>query len=165
MNSTARLGFPLLAVGQAQKEVAHNEAIQSLDALVAAAVEEPPLNVPPAAAVVGTSYIVGESPTAEWAGKAHCLATFTSGGWRFIAPAEGVTAYVRSSGTSAAFRAGAWEVGQVRGSALVIGGQQVVGAQAAAIASPSGGTAVDAEARGTIGQILAAMRAHGLIAS
>jgi hypothetical protein len=44
-----------------------------------------------------------------------------------------------------------------------VGGQQVVGSQAAAIASPSGGATVDAEARTAIDAILAALRAHGLI--
>jgi hypothetical protein len=72
--------------------------------------------------------------------------------------------YVRSDGTTAAFRAGSWELGKVRASSLVIAGQQVVGSQAAAIASASGGTTVDSEARAVLDQILAALRQHGLIA-
>lgn len=47
----------------------------------------------------------------------------------------------------------------------MIGGQQVVGARAGAIGSPAGGSTVDAEARGAIGQILSALRTHGLIGS
>jgi hypothetical protein len=39
----------------------------------------------------------------------------------------------------------------------------VVGASAAAIASPSSGSVVDAEARGAIDAILGALRQHGLI--
>jgi hypothetical protein len=54
-------------------------------------------------------------------------------------------------------------MGVLRGTNVVIGGQQVVGGRAAAIASVSGGTTVDAEARSVIDQILAAMRQHGLI--
>src|SRR5690242_2174 len=46
---------------------------------------------------------------------------------------------------------------------LVIGGQQVVGSRTSAIASPSGGTIIDTEARATIDQILTALRGHGLI--
>jgi hypothetical protein len=72
--------------------------------------------------------------------------------------------YVRSDGTTAAFRAGSWELGKVRASSLIIAGQQVVGSQAAAIASASGGTTVDSEARAVLDQILAALRQHGLIA-
>jgi hypothetical protein len=74
-----------------------------------------------------------------------------------------MTVYVRSSSVWATYRAGAWELGQVRGSSLVLAGQQVVGSRAAAIASASGGTTVDSEARAVVDQILAAMRQHGLI--
>lgn len=74
-----------------------------------------------------------------------------------------MTAFVRTTGTWGAYRSGAWELGVVRGSTLVLGGQQVVGSRAGPIASPSGGTTIDAEARGVIDQILAAMRQHGLI--
>jgi len=42
---------------------------------------------------------------------------------------------------------------------------QVVGPQEAAIAAPSGGSAVDVEARAALGAILDALRGHGLIAS
>jgi hypothetical protein len=54
-------------------------------------------------------------------------------------------------------------MGAVRGSSLVLGGQQVVGSRGAAIAAPSGGTTIDSQARTTIGLILAALRQHGLI--
>ena len=47
MNSTDRLSLPLLIAGQAQKELFHNEALQTLDTLVAAAVEDAPANDPP----------------------------------------------------------------------------------------------------------------------
>ena len=59
---------------------------------------------------------------------------------------------------------GSLEIGIIRGSSLFIGGTQVVGTQVAAVASPSGGTVIDTQARGAIDQILAAMREHGLIA-
>jgi hypothetical protein len=47
--------------------------------------------------------------------------------------------------------------------ALLLDGVQVVGTRASAIASPAGGTTVDSEARATIGQLLEALRQHGLI--
>ena len=81
----------------------------------------------------------------------------------FARSREGMILYVRSTGTSARFRSGAWEVGQVRGSTLVLGGQQVVGPRAAAIAGAVGGATVDSEARAAIDQILATLRQHGLI--
>jgi hypothetical protein len=51
----------------------------------------------------------------------------------------------------------------LRGSALLLDGIQVVGARRPAIASPSGGSTTDSEARATLDQLLNAMRAHGLI--
>ena len=53
----------------------------------------------------------------------------------------------------------------MRGSSLVIGGVQVVGSRASAIAAPTGGTTVDGEGRAAIDQILSALREHGLIAT
>ena len=83
----------------------------------------------------------------------------------FVAPIEGLSAYVRSSGVWATYRSGAWEEGMVRGTSVLVAGQQVVGSRAAAIASPSGGATVDGPARSAIDQILAALRQHGLIES
>ena len=74
-------------------------------------------------------------------------------------------ALVKSTATVAAFLGGSWELGVVRGSQLLIGGQQVVGPRRPAIAGPSGGTIIDGEARAAIGEILSAMRQHGLIAT
>jgi len=163
MSSTARIGIPFLSPGQAQKEFFHNEALQTLDMLVTAAVEEPPRTSPPATPTLGASYIVGSAPTGAWVGKGQCLVTFTGGGWRFVAPFEGLAAYVRSSGLWALYRAGVWELGLLRGASVVIAGQQVVGSRASAIGSASGGTTVDVQARAVIDQILTAMRQHGLI--
>ena len=114
---------------------------------------------------MGACYLVGSSPTGEWAGKSKCLAGYTSGGWRLIQPLEGMSAYVKTTGTWANYRSGAWELGTLRGASLVLDGLQVVGSRLAAIAGPTGGTNVDAEARGSINQILAALREHGLIES
>jgi hypothetical protein len=51
----------------------------------------------------------------------------------------------------------------IRGDAVMIGDQQVVGSRAAAIASPAGGATVDSEARVAVDAILGALREHGLI--
>jgi hypothetical protein len=165
MSGSARLNMPFLIPGQAQKEFFHNEALQTLDLVAAAAVEEGPRSDPPATPALGSCYIVGSSPTSEWAGKSNCLAGYTSGGWRLIQPLEGMSAYVKATGTWASYRAGAWELGKVRGASLVLDGLQVVGARQAAISEPTGGANVDAEARGAVSQILAALRQHGLIES
>jgi hypothetical protein len=114
---------------------------------------------------VGSCYIVAASPSGAWSGQAHKLAAFTSGGWRFVAPFEGLAAIIRSSGSTAVYRNGAWEIGKLRGTEVVIDGVAVVGARKTAIAEPAGGATADLEARTAIGAILAAMRGHGLIES
>ncbi len=131
--------------------------------LVAAAVEEGPRTSPPTSPVLGACYIVAASPTGAWTGKQQNLAAYTSGGWRFIPPLEGMIAYVRSSSIWAAFRSSSWELGVLRGSNVTIAGQQIIGGRGAAILGPAGGGVVDVEARTSIGQILTALRLHGLI--
>jgi HK97 family phage major capsid protein len=145
------------------KPYVHFYATQALDSLVDGTVEEPAAPAPPASPALGACYIVGESPTDAWAGMPQCVAAWTSGGWRFVQPFEGMSFYVRSAGSWAVYRGATWEIGMLRGDALIIGGQQVVGPRAAAIASASGGAAIDAEARAVLDQILNAMRQHGLI--
>lgn len=141
----------------------HNEALQILDVLVAAAVEGLPLATPPASPAIGSCYLVAASPTGAWVGHSQHVAAYTSGGWRFIEPCEGMTALVRSNGSYAVYRAGTWDIGTLRGAELTLDGMKVVGPQEAAIAAPTGGSTADVEARTAIGEILAAMRAHGLI--
>ena len=96
MSASARLSLPFLSPGQAQKEFFHNEALQTLDLLVAPAVEEGPRDAPPASPNIGACYLVGASPSGDWVGKSMCIAGYTSGGWRLIQPTEGMTAYTSS---------------------------------------------------------------------
>lgn len=163
MSGTPRLALPFLSPGQAQKELFHNEALQLLDVAVAAAVEEPPRADPPPSPAVGACYLVAAGATGEWAGKDDCLAGYTAGGWRYLVPIEGMSAYVRSLAVSASYRAGSWQIGQITGSTLILGGAQVVGNRAPGVSDPAGGTTVDAEARNAVVGILAALRTHGLI--
>lgn len=82
-----------------------------------------------------------------------------------MAPFEGLSALVKSTGTFAVYRQGDWDIGSVAGSRVVVSGQQVVGARASTIAAPSGGSVVDVQCRDVLLQVLSAMRHHGLIAS
>jgi hypothetical protein len=163
MSATPRLSLPFIVPGQAQKELLHNEALQVLDVLVAGAVESLPLASPPSSPVIGTCYIVAASPSGAWSGHAQQLAAYTSGGWRFIEPRAGMSVHVVSSEETAVYHDGAWEVGTLNGSQLVIDGLKVVGSRGSAITAPAGGATVDAEARTALGLVLAAMREHGLI--
>jgi len=149
----------------AQKEFTHNEALATLDVLVGGAVEALPTPDAPLLPAVGTAFIVGDAPTGAWTGKPQCIASYTDGGWRFIDPVEGMAVYVKATGTMAVFRTGAWDVGGVRASQLIVNGQQVVGTRKPGIASAAGGSTVDVEARAAIEAILDVLRGHGLIAA
>ena len=165
MEFTPRLSLPTLIPGQAQKELFHNEALQLLDFIVAGAVEEVGRNDPPPSPAPEQAYIVGASPTGDWSPYPEHFAAFGAGGWRYVAPIEGLTVLDRATGTVAAYGSYGWETGTVRASRVVIGGQQVVGSRSDAIADPTGGATADAEARSAITAILAALRHHGLISA
>jgi Protein of unknown function (DUF2793) len=158
-----RFALPFIAAGQAQKEILHNEALMLLDCLVQpVVVSVAPASVPVTPAL-GQCWIVGLTPAGDWSGKAKHIACWTSGGWRFAAPLEGTTCWSVADGVSARFASGNWLVGQVTANVVRIGGNQVVGARQSAIASPTGGTTNDTEARLAIASILTALRTHGLI--
>ena len=140
-------------------------ALQILDCVAAASVEEPPCDDPRVSAVEGAAYIIGSSPTGAWSGKGGRIANMSAGGWRYVVPTDGMSAVIKTSGLRADYRSGVWTIGNVAAERVEIGGVKVVGAQGAAIASPAGGSIVDAEARSAIASILAAMRQHGLIAT
>lgn len=164
MDMTPRLNLPLLAAGQVQKEWFHNEALTLVDLLVGGSLEAGPIEAPPTNPVVGGLYLIAASgASGAFTEMEGYLAGWTEGGWRFVAPAEGMRLTVRSSGVDLHFWNGAWRLGSVRADELVIGGARVVGSAAAAIGDPAGGTTIDANARACLTQILAALRGHGLI--
>lgn len=165
MGATPRFGLPFLEPGQAQKELFHNEALQTIDTLLNASVEEGPLREPPEAVDAGACFIVAKGAVGAWEGKDGCLASLTAGGWRFTKPQEGTSVYVKREQLNASFRSGEWSIGSVPASSVVVGGEQVLGRRQNAVPSPEGGKVVDAEARTSLNAILAALRTHGLIAS
>ena len=162
---TPRFGLPLLEAGQAQKELFHNEALAILEALVQPVAETLGDDVPPATPAPGRSWIVGTAPTGAWAGQAGAVASWGEGGWRFVAPADGLWLWVRASGLWARRDGDAWTSGLSPVAAVTVGGVQVVGARGSAIADPAGGGTVDAEGRAALQLVLQALRTHGLIAA
>jgi hypothetical protein len=164
MDETARFALPQLAPGQAQKEWAHNEALHRIDLLLSPAIEGAAMATPPASPAAGACYLVGTGATGAWAGKDGMVAGFTEGGWRFIAPIEGMRVLDRTSGQLVVRRGGAWEAGVSRATEYQVAGVTVVRERQAAIADPTGGATADSQARAAISAILAALRTHGLIA-
>ncbi|MBX9729355.1 MAG: DUF2793 domain-containing protein [Sphingopyxis sp.] len=142
---TPRLSLPLLATGQAQKEITHNEALALIDALLCPAVEAVGLNAPVAAPQIGLAWIVGPQPVGEWAGQAQHLAVATAGGWRFADVPEGATLFVRADGGLWRRVAGGWQAPQI---------MQPV----------AGGATIDSECRTSLSELISALAARGLIA-
>lgn len=164
-DATTRFGLPFIQPGQAQKELFHNEALALLDGAVHPAAETRGDNVPPSSPAAGQSWIVGASPTGDWAGQVEKLAIWTSGGWRFVDPMEGMQIWLRDSGVFSFWNGSEWRDGEQLCDAVVIAGQTVVREQQAAVSNVSGGAVIDGEARSAITSILEALRAHGLIAT
>jgi hypothetical protein len=160
--ATPRFGLPFILPGQAQKELFHNEAMSAADALIHPAAETAPLAAPPASPQPGQSWIVATAATGAWAGKVHHLAFWTDGGWRFSAPVPGMRVWIKSLSLWVHWTGSAWSDGELRGSRMVVGGQQVVGTRQPAVPSPSGGTIIDAEARSAIATLIVALKSHGL---
>lgn len=139
--TSPRFGLPLLFVGQSQKEAFVNEALSFTDALLHCAIEGV-ASAPPGSPVDGTNWLVGTSATGAWAGHEGKIACRQAGNWLFVAASDGMRVLDRSTGQERFYRAG-WEVPAVP-------------------ATPSGGSTVDAEARTTITELIAALRQAGI---
>lgn len=99
--ATARLRLPLIAPGQAQKEMTHNEALVLVDLLVQPAVEAVDAVSPPAAPAVGQAWAVGAGAGGDWSGQAGTVAGWTAGGWRFAGPVDGLAVWSRADAAPA----------------------------------------------------------------
>ena len=94
MSDTPRLGLPLLAAGQAQKHVTHNDALMRLDALVHLVVASRTQTVPPASPAETSAYIVPAGGTGVFSSHQDELAIFEDGAWSFLPPRAGWQAWV-----------------------------------------------------------------------
>jgi len=162
--TTDRLMLPLLNAGQAQKEFIHNEALARIDMATQCGVESADLTAPPASPIAGQCWIVATGASGAWTGQDGCIAGWTDGGWRFLAPSEGYAAFAIDRGHRLEHDGAVWRDAAVRGDGVYFGGVRIIGAQAGAIADPAGGSTPDPESRNAIAEILAALRGHGLIA-
>lgn len=151
MVQSARLGLPLLIPGQGQKDMTHNEALQSLDVLVQAVVVSRSVVSPPETVSEGECWLVPEGATGAWTGKEHCIAGWTLGGWRFLPAAEGWYFWVTDESIGVRRSGAGWK----KAKDIPEAGDPV--------ASPSGGTVQDVEARATIASIIDRLAMLGLI--
>jgi hypothetical protein len=108
MTDSTHLQLPYILPGQAQKHITHNEAIAALDALVQLAVLDRDLSAPPASSITGARYIVGGTPTGDWAGKAGQVAVWDGAAWLFHVPEPGWLAFVLDENGLVAWSGSAW---------------------------------------------------------
>ena len=94
MSETPRLALPLLAAGQAQKHVTHNDALMRLDALIHLVVASRTQAVPPATPGESSAYLVSAGGSGVFAGHSDQLAIFEEGAWSFLLPRTGWQAWV-----------------------------------------------------------------------
>ena len=163
--TSARHALPYLAAGQAQKELTHNEALALIDAGLHPAVVSAGVNTPPADPEPGQCWLLGSTPTSEWADHGAALACWTSGGWRFLPAIEGMCVWVIDQQLWGVYEASGWQIGKARAGEVSIGGQQVVGARLSGVPTPSGGTTIDVEGRAALAAIIDRLATHGLIAA
>ncbi len=161
MPETRRFALPLLAAGQAQKEVTHNEALLAIDRLLHPVVESRVLAMPPSAPAPGSAWLVAAGATGEWQGRDGRIAAHDGFGWTFFVPRTGTVAYVADEAAFVVLGvpavASGWPVASLR-----IGAREVLGAPPETVAGPSGGALIDNECRSALNALLLALTRQGI---
>lgn len=161
--ASVRLGLPYLVSGQAQKDITHNEALTLIDMAVAPVARSLDIGEPPAAPESGACWIVAAPASGAWSGQEGRIACWTGGGWRFLAPPDGMRIWIGDRELWAQREGGTWSVGIERAVEIRIGDAAVLGSRKPAVALPDGGATIDIEARTAIAAVIDRLRAHGLI--
>lgn len=164
MANTVRHGLTLMAAAQAHKEITHNEALIRVDALLHAAIASDSVVVPPANPANGVMWLVPAGGTGAWAQHSGQIALWEAGTWTFIVPIAGLVVWNAATNAQIVFDGLSWKTEAWPVKSLEVGGETVVRGRRAAIADPTGGTVIDAQARSAITSVLGALRDHGLIA-
>lgn len=106
-DQTANLEMPYILPSQAQKHVTHNEALQRLDAVVQLTISDEVV-APPSAPAEGETYLIAESASGAFAGKAGMLAFRQDGAWIYLTPRLGWRAFFLDTGKLRIFSGGHW---------------------------------------------------------
>jgi hypothetical protein len=107
--TTPRLGISEMIESQSNRYVTFNEALAVLDALVNCSVLDKDLTAPPGGESDGDAYIVAAGATGAWAGHDKDIA-FYYGGYIYITPTDGFTAYVEDETTYYEHVSGSWQI-------------------------------------------------------
>jgi hypothetical protein len=161
MTRSIRHGMPFLMAGQSQKEVTHNEALQTIDMKLHLGVASRSVSEAPEDAVAGDAYIVPYGATGVWSGAEGSIALFDGFGWAYTSPVSGSVAWVADERCMVVWEeswSSGWPV-----SSLIVDNRALFSAPAIEISGPQGGTVVDAEARAVLFDLLAALRDQGIL--
>ncbi len=161
--ATQRLGFPFIQVGQAQKDVTHNEALVRLDGLLHLTVASRSSDAPPISPIVDQYWIVGAAASGDWLAHENELARWTGSVWQFAQPVSGMVAWIEDEAIIAVYGAGIWYADFLPVHGLRIDGVEIFGVAPVAIAEPIGGSVIDAEVRDAFGQLIAYLRQQGIL--
>lgn len=140
---TMRHKLPLLAVGQAQKEYSHNEALTLIDNYLNLSVSDianDPITLSPNANE--NIWLIGAEPAGIWAARANHIAIWTQNGWRYLLPIEHMQVYNEALGCRMVYQMGGWSAASL---AII----------------PENGDMIDAQARESIAAIWDALRMFG----
>lgn len=110
--TTPKLQMPELVVGQAGKELTHNQALAVMDQLAQATVISRVIATPPGSPANGDMYIVAAAATGAWSGQSGKLAYWltTVAAWTFITPANGWSVWVTDESKRYELVSGVWTV-------------------------------------------------------
>ena len=108
--TTPRLGLTEIAVGQAAKEIAHNEALRVIDALMSGKAITLTTTTPPGTPTEGDVHIVAASSTGAWSGQDEKIAHFYANAWYFYTAKTGMTLWCDEVGDWIVFNGSAWVI-------------------------------------------------------
>ena len=108
MSETQQFKLPLLQAAQAQKHVTHNEALAILDAVAQLRITSATQTVPPTGASDGDTYSVASPASGDWFSEDGKLAVSANGGWMFVTPKVGWTAWDVETGRYVVFDGLVW---------------------------------------------------------
>lgn len=140
-NTSPRYKLPFLFAGQAQKEFTVNHAFALTDMLLHACVESV-ADIPPANAIDGQVWLIGEAASGEWAERTGTLAGREAGVWIYLEPRDGFRIYDREAGQELLYANG-WQ-------------------RPVAPTAPQGGTTIDMEARAAFTALVEALKECGV---
>jgi len=146
---TSRHKLPLLAVGQAQKEYTHNEAMIMIDNLINLTVlniaHDPEIAMQSATDVENQgskNWLIGKNATGAWRDRSDQIAVKLDSGWRYLEPIESMTIYNAALNNRMIYKELDWHIAPI-------------------LTNADGGDTIDFQARESINEIIELLRLFG----